>query len=136
MMQRSDTQVLNPFRGTRARYERYAERIPELDGILADYGKGPQLAYAEANYTVDGNRVPVFRVLVCQGGQGDVVAETVKELRQATPDGIRPAFLHVFAINWWNNPTGLAQVMEQLGEGYVACTPGQFVDLWRQAQAR
>jgi hypothetical protein len=136
MMRRSDTRVLNPFRGTRARYERYAQRVSNLTGILADYGKGPQLGYEEANYTVGEGRVPVFRVLTCQGGEGNVVEGTIREIRQATPADVRPAFMHVFAINWWNNPTGLAQVMEGLGSEYVACTPDQFVSLWRQSQGK
>jgi hypothetical protein len=136
MMQRADMRVVNPFRGTREKFEEYARRMPNLGGILADYGRGPQLSYPEADYTVGGGRVPVFRVLSCNGGEGDVVADTIREIRQVTPAGVRPAFLHVFAINWWNNPTGLAQVMEALGSGYVACTPNQFVDLWRQSQGK
>ena len=110
--------------------------MPNLAGLLADYGKGAQLKYDEANYTVGSGRVPVFRNLVCWGGQGDLVADTIKEVREATPADRRPAFLHVFAINWWNRPEDLVKVMAGLGDGYVACTPNQFVDLWRQSQAR
>ena len=136
MMARSDTQIINPFSGSREIYERYAQRVPNLAGLLADYGKGAQLKYDEANYTVGSGRVPVFRNLVCWGGQGDLVADTIKEVREATPADRRPAFLHVFAINWWNRPEDLVKVMAGLGDGYVACTPNQFVDLWRQSQAR
>jgi hypothetical protein len=136
MMDRADMRVVNPFRGTRERFEEYARRMPNLSGILADYGRGPQLSYPEADYTVGGDRVPVFRILTCNGGEGDVVADTIREIRAVTPADVRPAFLHVFAINWWNTPTGLTQVMAGLGDGYVACTPNQFLDLWRQSQGR
>lgn len=133
VMAKADLQVLNPFRGSRENYERYATRIPALTGILADYGRGAKLTYEEATYSVGGGGVPVFRNLFCHDGQGDNVAKTVEGIREATPEQ-RPAFLHIFVINWWNTPEDLARVMEQLGDDYVACTASQFVDLWRQSQ--
>ncbi len=103
-----------------------------VTGILADYGKAPELSYDEANYVVGDGRVPVFRNVACFGGRGDNIEKTVELIRAATPER-RPAFLHVFVINWWNTPADLVKVMEELGDGYEACTASQFIDLWRRS---
>jgi hypothetical protein len=95
-----------------------------------------ELAGADSFY---GSLARQGRELFCDedfAGQGDLVAETAKEVRAATPAGRRPAFLHLFAINWWSKPSDLAAMMAALGDDYVACTPNQFVDLWRQSQAK
>jgi hypothetical protein len=129
-MHRTDMTVVNPFRGTPDLYESLAIQNPELTGILADYGKGPDLPYTDALYTVDRERVPVFRNLVCYGGNGDAVADTVRMIREATPT-VRPAFLHVFAINWFNTPAVIRDIAAELGPEYVPCTATQFVDAWK-----
>jgi hypothetical protein len=134
VMAQADLSAVNPFRGSRELYEEYARAIPLLGGILADYGRGVRPTYEQANYAVADGRVPVFRNLVCYGGEGDNITATVDEVRAVTPD-VRPAFLHVFVINWWTTPADLVKVMEELGDEYVACTPSQFVGLWRQSRS-
>ena len=46
----------------------------------------------------------------------------------------RPAFMHVMALSWNYTPTMLLEVLARLGDGYRAVTPGELVDLVKEAR--
>jgi hypothetical protein len=106
--------------------------LPQVPFLMPDYGwSGPQ-KYAEFTYTLPSGQ-PVFRAAL--EGQGQGPREKAEKLRQRAGSA-RPAFLNAFIWNWGSKLSDLKEMLEILGPEYVAVTPSQLNDLYRQAQAR
>ncbi|MCP5097835.1 MAG: hypothetical protein GY943_19990 [Chloroflexi bacterium] len=117
--------------------QKYSNQIPFLKGILPDYARTPEMTYPMSHYLLPANdrQVPVVHAMTehfwpSKGKEGDIAARAA-EIRQLT-EGIRPAFVHAFTVNWCFNPDDIAEVMRQLGPDYVAVRPDQLIDLVAQ----
>jgi len=115
----------------------YAESIPGLVGFLPDYARTPGITYPISCYLIQtaDRQVPVAHAMTehfwpSKGKDGDITAR-VDEIRNLT-DGIRPAFIHAFTVNWCFDPNDIAEVLRQLGPDFIAIRPDQFLDLGRQ----
>lgn len=122
-----DTGALWLIGGSRESISRYAQAGAPLRTIFPDYGAGKR-PYSEITY-MDANEVAVFRAATSTGG--NVVERLVREIRSAH-DGQRPAFLHVFLMNWEVRLPQLLEVMQRLGPDYVAVRPDELDRLFRE----
>lgn len=115
---------------------RYAEQIPGLRALFPDYGK--RVAdYRSATYPTFGG-VPVFHAVTGwteAAGSEARIAQMVEQIRAITPME-RPAFLHVFVLNWGADLAHLSEVMKRLGPGYVAVRPDHLAALYGQELKR
>lgn len=104
----------------------YAAEIENLQALFPDYGQKVP-TYAQATYTLEarGRTVPVFHAM---GGETPLA----RSIQTALADAPRPAFVHVFALNWNVSPGDLAALDAQLGDGYVIVSPEQLVALFRR----
>jgi hypothetical protein len=115
---------------------RYAELIPEADGLLPDYGRVARRP--EDAFYPTSRGVPVFRAAngwLEHGTREEKIALTVAQLREFTPPE-RPAFVHAFVWNWGADLGWLAEAQRRLGPDYVAVRPDHFAALGRQALDR
>jgi hypothetical protein len=62
------------------------------------------------------------------------IASLVADVKRMTPRE-RPAFLHLFALNWFTDLPMLQEVLKQLGPEYVAVRPDHLAALWREEMA-
>jgi len=120
-------------------FRRYAEKIPFLDALFPDYGKKVS-SYADATFPTARN-VPVFRaVSSCAGMRRTPTVEEkarslADEVRAMTPKQ-RPAFLHVFVLNWFADLPALQAAARLLGPDYVCVRPDHLAALFRQELQR
>ncbi|MFQ6096506.1 MAG: GxGYxYP domain-containing protein [Armatimonadota bacterium] len=112
---------------------RYAERIPFLEALFPDYGRrvspGRDPTYPTAR------NVPVFRAVGRwrqDATREQRIEELVADVRRMTPPH-RPAFLHVFALNWFTDLPLLQEALDRLAPDYVAVRPDHLARLWRRA---
>ncbi len=133
-MKRSDLRELWVMNATRPDIlSRYAERIPFLRALFPDYGRRIGLN-EEPTYPTARN-VPVFRAVGRwrqDASRAERLKEVVADVRRMTP-AERPAFLHVFVLNWFADLPMLQQIAKELGPDYVAVRPDHLAALWRQA---
>ena len=111
---------------------KYAERIPGLLAIFPDYGRRLN-EYSEAVYMTAKN-VPVFHAATgWQEGisREEQIKRLVAQVRSITPPQ-RPAFLHIFIINWFFDLPMLEEILRQLGDEYVAVRPEHLALLYKQ----
>ncbi|MCX6359891.1 MAG: GxGYxYP family putative glycoside hydrolase [Armatimonadetes bacterium] len=135
-MKTMDLRTINPSGAAPAHLARYAEMIPGLQAIFADYGKGAR-TYDEATTATSG-AAPVFHGVTGwepQGNREKQIAGMVAQVREITPKST-PAFLHVFVCNWFFDLPALAEVSRRLGSGYEAVGPEQLAALCRREMAR
>ena len=99
---------------------------PQLEVIFADYSRRPKVTYEKANFMV--NDVPVFHALTMGGLDAKKMAD---EVREQTPSDVRPAFMHIFAVNWVHNPATLAELASELGPEYVVVGPETLGELYK-----
>ena len=91
----------------------------------------------EATYPTARN-VPVFHAVTAwaEGSPREKqLASLVADVRRMTPH-TRPAFLHLFALNWFTDLPLLQEVLRQLGPEYVAVRPDHLAQLYRQHLSR
>jgi hypothetical protein len=127
-----DLRAVNPTGAGPQEIARYAERIPGLQGIFADYGRTVD-TYDEATFVTAGN-TPVFHAVtgwVPKGGREAQIAKMVEQISAIAP-AAGPGFLHAFACNWFYDVPALQEVMRRLGPRYVAVTPAHLAALYRQ----
>jgi hypothetical protein len=115
---------------------RYAQQIPRLEAIFPDYGRvrtDPQaLTYPTAE------NVPVFHAATTwqeTDSREDRIARLVADIRDMTP-AERPAFLHLFALNWFCDVSLLREAVARLGDDYLAVRPDHLASLYRRYIAR
>ncbi len=115
---------------------RYAERIPFLDALFPDYGR--RIGVEEDPTYPTARDVPVFRAVGRwrqDAGRAERVKEVLADVRRMTPER-RPAFLHVFVLNWFADLSMLEQIAKELGPEYVPVRPDHLAALWRRAMRR
>ncbi|HZT43186.1 MAG TPA: GxGYxYP domain-containing protein [Chthonomonadaceae bacterium] len=114
----------------------YAERIPSLQALFPDYGR--RVAdYEDATYPT-ARRVPVFHALTnwADGLPRDQqIASVVSQIRALTPP-TRPAFLHLFVLNWFADLPMLQEILSRLGPDYVPVRPDHLATLYREELAK
>jgi len=132
-MQRCDLKGLWVMNATRPEIiSRYAERIRFLEALFPDYGRRV-VGAEEATYPTARN-VPVFHAVTAwrmEATREERVAELVADVRRMTP-AQRPAFLHLFVLNWFADLPLLQEVLKELGPDYIAVRPDHLAALWRQ----
>ena len=106
--------------------------LPNTPFLMPDYGWAGPKTYNEFTYTLPTGQ-PVFRAAL--EGQGQGPREKAARLRRRAGTA-RTAFLNAFIWNWGSKLRDLKQMLDILGPEYVAVTPSQLNELYRQAQAR
>ncbi|HUT75283.1 MAG TPA: GxGYxYP domain-containing protein [Armatimonadota bacterium] len=135
-MNRMDLRTINPSGAGDREIARFAERIPFLQAVFADYGKSVY-TYPEA-MRVTARNTPVFHAVTGwqpDGTRDQQIAFMVSQIRSITPEE-RPAFLHVFVCNWFYDLPALEEVLARLGPAYVAASPEQLAALCRLDMTR
>ena len=115
---------------------RYAEKIPNLRALFVDYGRR-LIDPSEVTYLTS-RRVAVFHAVTgwrLEDTHEERVNRMVKEIRTMTPS-TRPAFLHVFVLNWCFDLETLKEVAKRLGDEYVPVRPDHLAQLYRQWMER
>jgi hypothetical protein len=115
---------------------RYAERITALQALFPDYGRRVT-GYEEATYPT-ARAVPVFHALLnwAEGmPREEQIASIVRQVRAMTP-AERPAFMHLFVLNWFADLPMLQEILKRLGPEYVCVRPDHLAALYRQELAR
>lgn len=115
---------------------RYAEKVPSLAAIFPDYGR---IVPSDSGLTVATARgIPVFHAAT-QFSEGvpreKQIAEVVRQIRSIDVTE-RPAFLHLFALNWFIDLPMLQEVSQRLGPDYVVVRPDHLAALCRKEMAR
>ncbi len=133
-MERSDLRSLWVMNATQPEViSRYAERIPFLEALFPDYGR--RVASGQDPTYPTARNVPVFQavgVWRMDATREERIADLVADVRRMTP-AHRPAFLHVFALNWFTDLPLLQETLQRLGPAYVPVRPDHLAQLWRQA---
>ncbi len=132
-----DQKMLWPMNVTRPELiARYAQRIPELTALFPDYGKIVS-GYEDATYAT-ARRVPVFHALTGwseTATRDEQIASLVAQIRAATPAD-RPAYMHLFGLNWFLDLPMLQEVTRRLGPDYCIVRPDQLAAYYGQEMAR
>lgn len=113
----------------------YALHIPHLNAIFPDYGR-TVTSYGEAT-TLTNRNIPVFHAITSWSPTFTVAQQEqsiVEQIRSFTPQS-RPAFLHLFALNWFTSPDELLAITKMLGKEYEAVRPDQLSALYSQYEA-
>lgn len=100
--------------------------LPGVAFLMPDYGYSGEHSYGEFTYTLPTGQ-PVFRAITSGSGP-QTLADQVRSRVGAT----RPAFANVFIWNWGSKLSDLKKMLDLLGPGYVAVTPSQLNELYRQ----
>ena len=132
-MKRMNLSIVCPTGADLPQFSRYAERIPALDAIFADYGK-TVFNYLDAT-RITARNVPVFRAVTPWNPIGDgeqQIESMVERIKAMTPKKTRPAFMHVFIGNWYWDLAGLKEVLKRLGSEYVIVSPDQLSAMYRK----
>lgn len=127
-----DTGALWLIGGGKGNISRYAAAGRPLRCIFPDYGTGVKRPYESVTYMDQGD-VAVFRAVTSGGGDEPYVDRLEREIRGAT-DGVRPAFLHAFVLNWGTDLPTLREVIRRLGPDYVCVRPDELDRLYRESQ--
>jgi hypothetical protein len=127
-----DTGALWLIGGSRENVSRYAAAGAPLKAIFPDYGSGGRRPYEKVTYA-DRNDVSVFRAVTGWGGNEPYPERLVREIREAT-EGVRPAFAHVFLLNWGTRVPMLEEVVSKLGSDYVCVRPDELDRLFRESR--
>lgn len=99
----------------------YAEKLTNVDSLLCGYlTTGNHNPEDESTHFLFRN-IPVF---VNYDGR-----EVVEDIRGGNN---APGFYMVSAYGWQQDPSSIKQIMEELGDDFVAVTPTQLADLYRQ----
>lgn len=132
-MEQLDMHEIWPINTDNAARELFAKKIPGVNGVFADFT--PAETYEESIEIY--HDVPSFRCLVgpwgseTPGDDGFMYADWIaKEIKRKTPK-TRPAFMFVGLNGWSSGPGQLLEIMEHLGEEYVAVRPDQFISMFR-----
>ncbi len=113
----------------------YALHIPHLAAIFPDYGR-TVTSYGQAT-TVTNRNVPVFHAITSWSptlSRAQQEKSVVQQIRSFTPTS-RPAFLHLFALNWFTSPDELLSITRMLGNQYEVVRPDQLAALYSEYEA-
>ncbi len=115
---------------------RYAQKVTALQALFPDYGRRVT-RYEDATYLTERN-VPVFHAALAwpEGlSREERLADLVRQVKLMTP-AQRPAFLHLFVLNWFADLPLLKELLQRLGDEYVAVRPDHLAQLYLQAMER
>ncbi|MGQ9737488.1 MAG: GxGYxYP domain-containing protein [Armatimonadota bacterium] len=115
---------------------RYAQQVSSVQALFPDYGRRVT-RYEDATYLTERN-VPVFHAVLAwpEGlSREERLANLVRQVKLMTPPQ-RPAFLHLFVLNWFADLPLLKELLQRLGEEYVAVRPEHLAQLYLQAMER
>lgn len=112
-------------------FRRYANNLPLLRTILADFGRMEDLDPARTVHRTSRN-VTVFHCLNRWDIKGDPGEWLAEQIRKNTPPG-KPGFMHVMALSWTFTPTHILKAKEILGESYRFVTVRELDLLCRAA---
>ncbi len=111
------------------------------DGGRRTYGSSAgvsrSLSSAAASRSQEGRLVPVFHALTNWAEvmpREQQIASLVAQVRAATPP-TRPAFMHLFVLNWFADLPMLQEVLRRLGPEYIAVRPDHLAHLYQQELA-
>jgi hypothetical protein len=132
-----DQKMLWPMNVTRPELiARYAQRIPELKALFPDYGRRVS-GYEDATYPTARN-VPVFHALTNWSDtltREQQIDSVTAQIRAVTPSE-RPAYMHLFVLNWFADLPMLKEVTRRLGPDYRIVRPDQLTAYYSQEMAR
>lgn len=131
-MQRMDMRTIRLMNVRTEDIPRVGQLLPTVPFLMPDYGWSGPKTYKEFTYTLPTGQ-PVFRAAL--EGQGQGPREKAERLRRRAGTA-RPAFLNAFIWNWGSKLSDLKQMLDILGPEYVAVTPSQLHELYRQSQTR
>lgn len=117
------------------RIAQYAD-IVQVQALFPDYGKRVT-RYEDATYLTSHN-VPVFHAVLGwkeNATNEEQLALWEQQVKAMTP-ARRPAFLHLFVWNWGASLPLLRDLLQRLGDEYVAVRPDHLAALYRQAMER
>ena len=117
------------------RIAQYAD-IVQVEALFPDYGKR-LTRYEDATYLTSRN-VPVFHAVLGwreNASHEEQLALWEQQVKAMTP-AHRPAFLHLFVWNWGASLPLLRDLLQRLGDDYVAVRPDHLAALYRQAMER
>ncbi|MGC8784272.1 MAG: GxGYxYP domain-containing protein [Armatimonadota bacterium] len=117
------------------RIAQYAD-IVQVQALFPDYGKRVT-RYEDATYLTSRN-VPVFHAVLGwreNASHEEQLALWEQQVKAMTP-AHRPAFLHLFVWNWGASLSLLRDLLQRLGDDYVAVRPDHLATLYRQAMER
>ncbi|MDW8104788.1 MAG: GxGYxYP family putative glycoside hydrolase, partial [Armatimonadota bacterium] len=117
------------------RIAQYAEQA-RVRALFPDYGRRVT-RYEDATYLTARN-VPVFHAVMSwreNASPEEQLALWEQQVRAMTP-ARRPAFLHLFVWNWGATLPLLRDLLQRLGDEYVAVRPDHLATLYLQAMER
>ncbi|MHB1455686.1 MAG: hypothetical protein ACYC0V_02110, partial [Armatimonadota bacterium] len=127
-----DLDTVNPSNVGNKEIRRFAEMIPDMKAIFADYGR-TVTNYTEATRMTARN-VPVFHAVTGwdPNGKGEQqIINLVAQIKDIEP-AQKPAFMHVFICNWfWDIPT-IKKAVDRLGPDYVVVNPEHLAILCKE----
>jgi hypothetical protein len=104
--------------------------LPTVDFLMPDYGLSGESGYQEFTYMLPTGQ-SVFRAAT-DGPGAEKLADEIREHAGST----RPAFLNAFIWNWGSKISDLKQMIDLLGPEYVAVTPSQLDELYRESKVK
>lgn len=118
---RSGSGVIRMLQSDLAASLPYAEKMENLDALVCGY-----LDTGNTNYNNDTSHFLFRDTPVFMNYDGRDAASLI----QADP-GV-PGFYMMSCYGWNQDPASIETIMETLGDGFVAVTPSQLADLYRQ----
>lgn len=112
-------------------FRAYADNLPRLRSILADFGRMENLDLNRANHRTSRN-VTVFHCLNRWDITGDPGEWLACEIRRWTP-AARPGFMHVMALSWTFTPSHIVKAREIVGDSYEFVNARELDQLFRLA---
>jgi hypothetical protein len=132
-----DQKMLWPMNVTRPELiARYAEQIPQLTALFPDYGRIVS-GYDDATYPTARN-VPVFHALTNWSDtmtRDQQIESLTAQIRAVTPKE-RPAYMHLFVLNWFADLPMLDEITRRLGPEYRIVRPDHLAAYYGQELAR
>lgn len=102
----------------------FAEKMPHLTGISCGY-----LETGNDNFNNDLSHFLFRDTVVFHAYDGRTAASLIGA------DNGTPGFYMITMYGWSQDPSSVETIMENLGDGFVAVTPDQLVDLYKQYYA-
>ena len=127
-MHRMDMKTLRLMGVDAPSIAKVASVMPDVSFLMPDYGYQGETSYKQLTYTLPSGQ-EIFRAGT-GGGSGQQLANDVR----ARVGDIRPAFLNVFVMNWSTSLSDLRDMLKILGPNYVAVTPSQLAELYRESR--
>jgi len=116
---------------------RFANGLKNVETLLLGLGRD-DCVYPDFNYMMGDNNDVLVSHITTRWNTSDISRSHANnvwladDIRNNTPTG-RPAFMHVMALSWSYYPSDLLDVLNELGDEYVAVSAADFKSLYMQA---